>query len=49
VDYYCAIAHEQARYLGLIEPGESAWEVTNGKERIERVINTLLEGDTGKI
>jgi len=41
VEYYCNIAHEQARSLGLIEPGESAWKVNNGRERVERMINNL--------
>jgi radical SAM protein with 4Fe4S-binding SPASM domain len=34
VDYLCEIAHAQARYLGLIEDNEKAWEVDNWKERI---------------
>lgn len=34
VDYLCNLAHTQARYLGLIGPGEKAWEVLNWKERI---------------
>ena len=37
VEYLCKIAHAQARYLGLIESGECAWEVTNGDERIRKL------------
>jgi radical SAM protein with 4Fe4S-binding SPASM domain len=37
VEYLCRTAHAQARYLGLIEPGELAWEVQNGDERIQRL------------
>jgi radical SAM protein with 4Fe4S-binding SPASM domain len=39
VDYLCNIAHAQARYLGLMGPGEFAWEVKNADERIR-----LLQG-----
>jgi radical SAM protein with 4Fe4S-binding SPASM domain len=34
VEYFCRIAHEQARYLGLLEKSEKGWEVNNWKERI---------------
>ncbi|MBW1910460.1 MAG: radical SAM protein [Deltaproteobacteria bacterium] len=36
VEYLCEIAHAQARYLGLLEEGEMAWEVKDWKERIKR-------------
>jgi radical SAM protein with 4Fe4S-binding SPASM domain len=36
VEYLCEVAHAQARYLGLIEPDEWAWEVRNGDERIHK-------------
>ena len=36
VEYLCEVAHAQARYLGLIEPEESAWDVRNGNERIRK-------------
>ena len=36
VEYFCEVAHAQARYLGLIEPGELAWEVRNGDERVRK-------------
>ena len=39
VEYFCQIAHAQARYLGLVEPGESAWEVRNGDERVRNFTN----------
>jgi len=35
VDYFCRVAHAEARYLALIEPGERAWEVKNWKERMK--------------
>ena len=34
VEYECEIAHAKARLLGLVKPEESAWEVTDGRERI---------------
>jgi len=34
VDYLCDVAHAQARHLGLLEEGESAWEVEEWRERI---------------
>ncbi|MCM8796978.1 MAG: radical SAM protein [Candidatus Omnitrophica bacterium] len=34
VEYFCEIAHTQARFLGLIEKDEKAWEVNNWKKRI---------------
>jgi radical SAM protein with 4Fe4S-binding SPASM domain len=38
VEYLCEVAHAQARYLGLIESGECAWEVRNGDERVCKLI-----------
>ena len=35
-EYLCEVAHEQARDLGLLEPGESAWLITDWKARVER-------------
>jgi radical SAM protein with 4Fe4S-binding SPASM domain len=37
VEYLCEVAHAQARYLGLLEDGEMAWEVEDWKGRIERL------------
>jgi radical SAM protein with 4Fe4S-binding SPASM domain len=34
VAYLCEIAHVQARYLGLLEQSESAWEITDWEKRI---------------
>ena len=34
VEYFCRIAHEKARYFGLLEKSEKGWEVNNWKERI---------------
>ena len=36
VEYLCQVAHAQARYLGLLEGGENAWEVVDWRERISR-------------
>jgi len=36
VEYFCQVAHAQARHLGLLAEGENAWEVTDWKERLDR-------------
>ena len=36
VDYYCAVAHRQAFYLGLLKKGEKSWQVDDWPERIDR-------------
>ncbi len=33
VEYYCQIAHAQARYLGLLLEGEQAWDVEDWRQR----------------
>lgn len=35
VEYFCRVAHAQARFLGLITEREQAWDVRNSKERIQ--------------
>jgi radical SAM protein with 4Fe4S-binding SPASM domain len=35
VNYFCEIAHAQARTLGLLKEGEKAWEIIDWKERIK--------------
>ena len=37
VDYFCEVAHAQARYLGLLGEYEYAWEVEEWRERVERL------------
>ncbi len=37
VDYFCRVAHVEARYLGLLREDECAWKVKNWKERIARI------------
>lgn len=37
VEYLCQVAHAKARLLGLLAEGERAWEVTDAKERIQRM------------
>ena len=39
VEYLCAVAHAQARFLGLLKNSEMAWEVENWKERISQFVN----------
>jgi len=34
VEYFCAIAHAQARDLGLLDRGEKAWEVEDWSDRV---------------
>ena len=36
VEYLCQVAHAQARYLGLLEEGERAWEVPDWQQRLAR-------------
>jgi radical SAM protein with 4Fe4S-binding SPASM domain len=36
VEYLCAVAHAQARTLGLLKDNENSWDVENGKERVAR-------------
>ena len=38
VEYSCSIAHAEARLLGLLGEEERAWEVMDGRERIERFV-----------
>jgi radical SAM protein with 4Fe4S-binding SPASM domain len=35
VEYFCQVAHAQARDLGLLRDGERAWEVPNWRERVK--------------
>jgi len=37
VEYLCRVAHAQARDLGLLREGEKAWEVSDWRNRIERL------------
>jgi radical SAM protein with 4Fe4S-binding SPASM domain len=37
VEYLCEVAHAQARYLGLLGEDERAWEVPDGKNRIQNL------------
>ena len=49
VDYFCGIAHAQARFLGLIKANEMAWEVTDWRERLELFIGSESNGDLSVI
>jgi len=35
-EYFCAIGHAQARYLGLLQEGEHGWEVRNWRRRVRK-------------
>jgi radical SAM protein with 4Fe4S-binding SPASM domain len=37
VEYFCEVAHCQAADLGLLSPGERAWEVKDWKSRVTRI------------
>jgi len=37
VEYFCGVAHAQARFLGLIGNNERAWEVRNNRQRINNL------------
>lgn len=37
VEYLCQIAHTHARYLGILNEKEKAWEVTDWKRRVNRL------------
>jgi len=46
VQHLCEHAHAQARFLGLLEEGENAWEVADWKDRIQRFSgNEMTEND----
>ena len=47
VAYLCEIAHAQADYLGLLEEGEKAWEITDWKKRI-REFSDKKSTESGK-
>ncbi|MFA5114472.1 MAG: radical SAM protein [Candidatus Omnitrophota bacterium] len=38
VEYFCNIAHTQARAIGLLNPGEMGWEVSGWRERISKCV-----------
>ena len=38
VEYQCQVAHAQARYLGLLNDGERAWEVEDWQARIGNLV-----------
>jgi radical SAM protein with 4Fe4S-binding SPASM domain len=38
VEYFCRVAHAQARYLGMLNDGEQAWRVTDWQSRIGKLV-----------
>lgn len=47
VEYYCDVAHAQARRLGLVAEGERGWEVEDWRERIDS-LRAALESRHGR-
>ncbi|MFC1815833.1 radical SAM protein [Thermodesulfobacteriota bacterium] len=47
VEYLCEIAHTQARYLGLLENNEVAWQVKDWRERIKTFIGKDFQCQAG--
>jgi radical SAM protein with 4Fe4S-binding SPASM domain len=39
VDYFCQIAHVQARFLGMLGKDEMGWQVNKWKERISSFVD----------
>jgi radical SAM protein with 4Fe4S-binding SPASM domain len=37
VEYFCRVSHAQARFLGLVREKERAWDIRDGKERIQNL------------
>jgi hypothetical protein len=35
VDYFCEVAHVQAKVLGLLKGGERAWEIADWEKRLD--------------
>jgi radical SAM protein with 4Fe4S-binding SPASM domain len=48
VEYFCALAHAQAEFLGLLGPGEKAWKIQNWKERIKAFSDSAMAKPDGK-
>ncbi|MCK4338328.1 MAG: radical SAM protein, partial [Candidatus Aminicenantes bacterium] len=48
VEYHCEVAHEQARFLGLIGRAEMAWDVRDWKERIRKFAGEYPKQDQAK-
>jgi MoaA/NifB/PqqE/SkfB family radical SAM enzyme len=47
VEYLCAVAHAQARFLGLLGDNENSWDVENGKERVSLFAAAALLANRG--
>ena len=41
VDYLCDMTHVQARYLGLLQNDEKAWEIKDWRRKIERLSSNV--------
>ena len=47
VEYYCQVTHAIARQVGLLAEGERSWDVTNGRERANRILGGINEPEPG--
>lgn len=45
VEYLCQVAHVQARFLGLLEENEFAWNVKDWKSRINKFVSETLNAE----
>jgi radical SAM protein with 4Fe4S-binding SPASM domain len=44
VEYYCRTAHLEAEKLGLLEPGEKAWDISDWRDRVMRLTGKNKQG-----
>jgi hypothetical protein len=47
VEYLCQVAHAQARYLGLLNGGERAWEIADWRARIDTLVQEVQRSGAG--
>ena len=47
VEYLCQVAHAQARYLGLLNGGERAWEIADWRARIDTLVQEVQGSGAG--
>lgn len=48
VEYLCQIAHAQARYLGLLEKDEKAWQIDDWQKRVQALCGGSVDTDPGQ-
>ncbi|MFA4992266.1 MAG: radical SAM protein [Candidatus Omnitrophota bacterium] len=47
VEYFCGVAHAQARFFGLLKERENAWEVRDWEERLDSFVKSGQEARCG--